>query len=110
MPTAAAERLTREARKEAEREEAERQQAHAAQQRRLAAIQDDPEAAWSRISEMISYQKGRDYPAAVRLLEDLSALADRDGTSEAFAERYRALRGQHLTKKALQRLLDAADL
>lgn len=110
VPAATAERLAREAQEEAERAEGERQQAHAAQQRRLAAIQDDPEAAWSRINEMIAYQKGRNYPAAVQLLGDLSALADRDGTSEAFAERYRALRGQHHTKKALQRLLDAAGL
>ncbi|MFF1713112.1 hypothetical protein [Streptomyces sp. NPDC058268] len=110
VPAVTAERLAREAQEEAEREEADRQKGHAAQQRRLAAIQDDPEAAWSRIHEMIAHQKGRNYPTAVQLLGDLSALADRDGTSEAFAERYRALRRQHPTKKALQRLLDAAGL
>ncbi|MFF3488890.1 hypothetical protein ACFYXC_37330 [Streptomyces sp. NPDC002701] len=110
VPTATAGRLAREAREEAEREEAERQRAHAAQQRRLTAIQDDPEAAWSRITEMIAHQKGRNYPAAVRLLGDLSTLAGRESTSEAFAERYHALRSRHATKKALQRLLDAADL
>ncbi|QCX82225.1 hypothetical protein C9F11_43225 (plasmid) [Streptomyces sp. YIM 121038] len=110
VPAATAERLAREAQEETEREEAERQKAHAAQQRRLAAIQDDPEAAWGRVHEMIAYQKGRNYPAAVQLLGDLSALADREGTSEAFAERSRALRGQHHTKKVLQRLLDAAGL
>ncbi|GGV72305.1 hypothetical protein GCM10010277_85000 [Streptomyces longisporoflavus] len=105
-----AERLAREAQEEAEREEAERQKRRADRQRRLAALQDDPEAAWGRIHEMIAYQKGRNYPAAVQLLGDLSALADRDGTSAAFAERCRALRGQHHTKRALQRLLDAAGL
>ncbi|MGW0903155.1 hypothetical protein [Streptomyces sp. NPDC002853] len=105
-----AERLGREAQEEVEREEAERRKGHAAQQLRLAAIRDDPEAAWSRIHELIAYQKGRNYPTAVQLLGDLSALADRDGTTEAFAERYRALRGQHRTKRALLRLLDAVDL
>ncbi|MGW6317634.1 hypothetical protein [Streptomyces sp. NPDC055099] len=110
VPAATAERLAHEAQEEAQREEAERRKAHAEQRRRLAAIQDDPEAAWSRIHEMIAYQRGRNYPAAVQLLGDLAVLADRDGTSEAFAERLRALRGQHPTKKALQRLLDASGL
>lgn len=59
---------------------------------------------------MITHQRGRNYPAAVQLLEDLAALADRDGTPQAFAARCRTLRNQHLTKKALLRLLDAADL
>ncbi|MFG2434635.1 hypothetical protein [Streptomyces sp. NPDC048508] len=107
---ATTERLTREAREEAEREHAERQAAHAAQQRRLVSIQRDPEAAWNRINEMIAHQRGRNYPAAVQVLADLSALADRQGTSEAFTKRYHALRSQHPTKRALQRLLDAADL
>lgn len=110
VPATTAERLTREAREEAKREEAKRQRAHAAQQVRLAAIEDDPEGTWNRITEMIAYQKGRNYPAAVQMLKDLSALADRDGTGETFAERYRTLRNRHHTKKALLRLLDAASL
>ncbi|MEW1567766.1 hypothetical protein AB0454_32940 [Streptomyces sp. NPDC093509] len=107
---ATAERLTRKAREEADRRRVERQQAHAAQQRRLVSLQNDPEAAWSRVDQMISYQKGRNYPAAVQLLEDLSALADRHGTSKDFTKRYHTLRSQHRGKKALQRLLDAAGL
>ncbi|MEU8795755.1 hypothetical protein [Streptomyces sp. NPDC048643] len=59
---------------------------------------------------MIAHQHGRNYPAAVQLLADLSVLADRQGTSEAFTKRYHALRSQHPTKRALHRLLDAADL
>ncbi|MEV8319329.1 hypothetical protein AB0Q95_34740 [Streptomyces sp. NPDC059900] len=108
--TASAERHTRQVRRAAEQQEAERQQAHAAQERRLVALQDDPEAAWNRIDQMIAQQKGRTYPAAVQLLGDLAALADRDGTRDAFAERCRALRLQYPTRKALHRLLDAAGL
>lgn len=110
VPAAAAQRLACEAREEAERQEAALQQAKAAQQRRLAVIEGDLEAAWSRVTQMTAHQKGRNYPAAVQLLGDLATLAERDGTSEAFIERCRALRHQHHTKKVLLRLLDDAGL
>lgn len=110
VPAQAALRIACEEREEAEREEAARQQARAAQERRLARLQDDPEAAWTRVTQMIANRAGRNYPTAVQLLGDLATLADQEGTSEAFAKRYRQLRLQHHTKKALLRLLDAAGL
>ncbi|MEV6180557.1 hypothetical protein [Streptomyces sp. NPDC052015] len=105
-----AQRLTREERERADHEEAQRQLAQAAQRARIDVIEGDPEAAWKRVHEMIAHQRGRNYPAAVQLLEDLAVLAGRNGTTEAFTARYRALRKQHPTKRALLRLLDAAKL
>ncbi|MGX1267271.1 hypothetical protein [Streptomyces phaeoluteigriseus] len=105
-----AQRLTREEQVRADHAEGQRHLAQAAQSRRIELIAGDPEAAWSRVHEMIAHRKGRNYPAAVQLLEDLAALAGHNGTTEAFTARYRALRRQHPTKKALLRLLDAADL
>ncbi|WP_406164792.1 hypothetical protein [Streptomyces sp. NBC_00996] len=109
-PTVTAKRIAREEHEQAAREEAARLQAEAAQQLRIATIASDPEAAWSRVTQLIAHQRGRNYPAAVQILGDLAALADRDGTTEGFAERYRRLRLQHHTKKALLRLLDAGGL
>lgn len=103
-------RIERERREEAARNEADLRAAREAQQRRLADLQHDPEGAWVRVTQMIAHRAGRNYPAAVQILEDLAALAARDGTTEVFARRCRELRLQHPTKKLMLQMLDAADL
>ncbi|MEU3792801.1 hypothetical protein AB0F07_23875 [Streptomyces fructofermentans] len=100
-------RIARQDQREAEERERAVRQALEAQDRRLADLQHDPETAWHRVGELISQRGTRHYPEIVRLLGDLAALADRDATTGAFAERYARFIAAHRTKKALLRDLRA---
>ncbi|MEU6278296.1 hypothetical protein ABZ871_38795 [Streptomyces populi] len=100
-------RIAREKQRAAEERDREVRQAREAQDRRLADLRHDPEAAWHRVGELLSQRGTRHYPQIVRLLGDLAALADRDATTGAFAERYAQFIATHQTKKALMRALRA---
>ncbi|MFF3326522.1 hypothetical protein [Streptomyces sp. NPDC002889] len=100
-------RIAREERQEAEEREQAAREAREAQSRRLADLQHDPEAAWKRVGELLALRGTRHYEEVVRLLGDLAALADRDGTTSAFTERYGRFITAHRTKKALIRDLRA---
>ncbi|MFE2093292.1 hypothetical protein [Streptomyces sp. NPDC059460] len=52
---------------------------------RLAELQQDPEADWKPVGELLAVRGPRHHQDVVRLL---AALADRDGTTSAFTERY----------------------
>ncbi|WP_392958116.1 hypothetical protein [Streptomyces sp. LN245] len=100
-------RIAREEQREAEERDRAVRQALEAQDRRLTDLQHDPETAWHRVAELLSQRGTRHYPEIVRLLGDLAALADRDATTGAFAERYARFIATHRTKKALMRELRA---
>ncbi|MER5399820.1 hypothetical protein [Streptomyces sp. NPDC002599] len=100
-------RIARQEQREAEERDRAVRQALEAQDRRLADLQHDPETAWHRVGELLSQRGTRHYPEIVRLLGDLAALADRDATTGAFAERYARFIAAHGTKKALMRDLRA---
>ncbi|MGW3061752.1 hypothetical protein ACWC98_38435 [Streptomyces goshikiensis] len=105
-----AQAAARTAREELAKEKArfrEEQERRAAQDRRLAVLQHDPEAAWRRVEDLLTLGGTRHYPEVVRTLGDLGALADREGAGEVFAHRYSRFISGHRTKKALLRDLDA---
>jgi hypothetical protein len=89
------------------REAAARAAAYAQRLDELAARQ---EAAWERAGTLIGTKNPRDYDAAVTLLGDLRALAERRGETAAFTSRFLALRGQHQRKPSLQERFDKAGL
>lgn len=66
-------------------EQARRERARAlAHSRRLDELAHEGDAAWARVDAMIATRKPAEYDAAVRLLTDLRALADRDGQLDTF--------------------------
>lgn len=77
-----------------------------AQDKRLATLQHDPEAAWKRVDDLLATRGTRHYREVIRLLTDLGALADREGTSDVHAERYHQFLSRPRTKKALLRDLE----
>ncbi|WP_409493664.1 hypothetical protein [Amycolatopsis sp. cmx-11-12] len=92
-------------------EEARREQARAlARERRLDELALDEDAAWARVDAMIATRKPGEYDAAVTLLSDLQALAERDGRGDLFRERSMALRQTHARKPSLIERLDQANL
>ena len=60
--------------------------------------------------EWIETRRPSDYDLAVSLLEDLQALAEREGDSEAFSRRFGELRARHQRKPTLQERFDRAGL
>jgi len=106
-------RHERERRAEAVRaaQEARREQERAlAQARRLDALAGDQEAAWARVDTLIDTRKPDAYDAAVELLKDLQAAADRADHSQEFTRRFTLLRTRHLRKPSLIARFDRADL
>ncbi|MCX4387374.1 hypothetical protein OG777_10560 [Micromonospora peucetia] len=93
----------------AERERRERAVA-AAREQRLNALAGRQEQEWQRIAAMVETKRPKEYDAAVVLLSDLKALADRDGDTEAFRQRMRLLRERHARKPSLLGRLDRAGL
>lgn len=90
-------------------EEARREKARAlARESRLNELAGDEDAAWSRIDEMIATRKPSGYDAAVGLLTDLQALAERDGRHDMFLRRSTALRQTHARKPSLIERLNRA--
>jgi len=83
-------------------DEARREQARAvARERRLDRLAGEQDAAWSRVEAMIATRKPVEYDAAVTLLTDLQALAERENSYDRFASRARVLRETHARKPSL---------
>jgi hypothetical protein len=113
LDDAARRRADRERRLAAERAEDEvrREQARLqARERRLDKLADEEDAAWSRVEAMIATRKPAEYDAAVTLLGDLRALAERDGHCDTFTARMIALRHTHGRKPSLIERLDRVSL
>jgi hypothetical protein len=113
LDDAARRRADRERRLAAERAEDEvrREQARLqARERRLDKLADEEDAAWSRVEAMIATRKPAEYDAAVTLLSDLRALAERDGHCDTFTARMIALRHTHGRKPSLIERLDRVSL
>lgn len=111
LDNAARRRADRERRLAAQRAEAEahREQARLdARERRLDKLADEEDAAWSRVEAMIATRKPAEYDAAVMLLTDLQALAQREDRSDTFTARTIALRQTHARKPALIERLNRA--
>ncbi|WP_331755508.1 hypothetical protein [Streptomyces sp. NBC_01643] len=96
-------RIAHEERQETEGKERAAQEARQAKVLRLASLQQDPEAGWRRVGELLAVRGTRHYREVVRLLGDLAVLADRDGTTSALTARYARLITAHRTKRALMR-------
>ncbi|MER5336793.1 hypothetical protein [Micromonospora sp. NPDC002717] len=111
---AAGERRLRRQRLAREREAAERERreraAAVAREQHLNVLAGRQEQAWQRVAAMIETKKPKEYDAAVALLSDLKALAERDGGTEAFHRRVRQLRERHARKPSLLDRLDRAGL
>lgn len=83
-------------------DEARRERAFAlARDRRLERLAEEEDTAWSRVDELIATRKPADYDAAVTLLTDLQALAEREDHDDAFTSRTLALRQAHARKPSL---------
>jgi hypothetical protein len=81
-----------------------------AREQRLDALTRDPETAWARVSALIDTRKPADYDAAVDLLKDLQAVAQRADHAGEFIQRYLLLRRQHHRKPSLIARFDRAGL
>ncbi|HEX5345712.1 MAG TPA: hypothetical protein VFW64_01195 [Pseudonocardiaceae bacterium] len=68
------------------------------------------DAAWSRVDAMIATRKPAEYDAAITLLTDLHALAERDGRPHTFTQRSMALRQTHTRKPSLIERLNRAGI
>ncbi|MEU9890156.1 hypothetical protein [Sphaerisporangium sp. NPDC051011] len=104
LDAAAEHRQERERRAAAKRaqEEAHRERERAlAREKRLDALARDEDAAWSRVSALIAAKRPDGYDAAVELLTDLRAVAQRADRLDGFARRFAALRQEHLRKPSL---------
>jgi hypothetical protein len=113
LDDAARRRADRERQLAAERAEDEvrREQARLqARERRLDKLADEEDAAWSRVEAMIATRKPAEYDAAVTVLSDLQALAERDGHYDTFTARMIALRHTHGRKPSLIERLDRVSL
>ena len=94
-------------RAEAARQEAEKAAAYA---RHLDDLSAREASAWQKAGALIEARTPRDYDQAVRLLSDLRALAERDGSLTVFSERFGDLRRQHQRKPTLIERFDSAGL
>ena len=101
-------RIRRAAARRAEDEASRDKDRALARERRLDKPVRDEEAAWSRIDAMIATRKPSEYEAAVTLLTDMQALAEREGRSDAFTQRILTLRHRHARKSRLIERLDRA--
>jgi hypothetical protein len=104
LDNAARRRADRERRLAAQRaeDEARREQARLeAREQRLDELADEEDTAWSRVDAMISTRKPAGYDAAVTLLTDLQALAEREDRYDTFTLRTIALRQTHARKLSL---------
>ncbi|MFI9388394.1 hypothetical protein [Kutzneria sp. NPDC052558] len=111
LDDAARRRADRERKAAAQRakDEARREQARLkAREQRLDKLADEEDAAWSRVDALIATRKPAEYDAAVTLLTDLRALAEREDRYDTFTLRTNALRQTHARKPTLiQRLTKA---
>jgi hypothetical protein len=113
LDNAARRRADRERRLAAQRadDEARREQARLdARERRLDKLADEEQAAWSRVDALIATRKPAEYDAAVMLLTDLQALAEREDRYDTFTMHTIALRQTHARKPALIERLNRAGI
>jgi len=113
LDNAAHRRADRERRLAAQRaeDEARREQARVqARERRLDELADTEDTAWSRVDALIATRKPAEYDAAITLLADLQALAQRDDRYDTFTQRTSALRQAHARKPSLIERLNRAAL
>lgn len=94
----------------AEEEARQAQKQAVAHARRLDRLAGEGQTAWDRVETMIDTRKPTEYDAAVALLSDLQALAERDGDDDTFAARARRLRQTHARKPSLITRLDRAGI
>ncbi|HEX5347803.1 MAG TPA: hypothetical protein VFW64_12015 [Pseudonocardiaceae bacterium] len=81
-----------------------------AREQRLDELARTEDAAWSRVDAMIATRKPAEYDAAITLLTDLHALAERDGRRHTFTQRSMALRQTHTRKPSLIERLNRAGI
>jgi hypothetical protein len=113
LDDAARHRADRKRRQDAQRaeDEARRAQTRAlARERRLDQLAGEQDGAWSRVEAMIATKRPAEYDAAITLLTDLQALAERDGHYDTFTSRTSALRHVHARKTSLIERLDRAGI
>lgn len=113
LDNAARRRADRQRRLAAQRAEDEARQEQAcasAHERRLDDLADEEDATWSRIDALIAARRPAEYDAAVTLLTDLRALAERENRNDTFALRTIALRQAHARKPSLIERLDRAEI
>jgi hypothetical protein len=79
-------------------------------EQRLNELAGEEDAAWSRVDAMITTRKPAEYDAAVTLLTDLQALADREDRRHTFTVRTTALRQTHARKPNLIERLNRAGM
>jgi hypothetical protein len=111
LDAAARQRIDRQQREAARRAEVEARGEAAralARKRRLDELARDEQGAWSRIDAMIATRKPAEYDAAVTLLTELRALAEREAHLDEFTRRSVALRQQHARKASLLDRLNRA--
>jgi uncharacterized Zn finger protein len=87
-----------------------KRKAELARAKRLDKLAARQPAAWRDIEELVSSVQPKNYAEAVRLLQDLQALAIREKKQKKFAERLRSIRAQHGRKRTFMAALDAAGL
>jgi hypothetical protein len=95
------ERSRREAEREAQDRARRAREAAIAYEKRLDALALSEDATWRKADVLIEAKKAAEYDQAVRLLEDLRALATRSGTVAAFDQRMLHLRERHVRKVSL---------
>ncbi len=79
-------------------------------ERQLDKLADEEAAAWSRVEAMIDTRRPAEYAAAVTLLTDLQALAEREDRYDTFTVRTIALRQTHAHEPALIERLNRAGI
>lgn len=93
------------ARRLAEEKQRREEEAERARRRRLDALRQRGEAAWSEVETEIARRNAAGYDRAAALLFDLEALAAEDGTEILFARRLDTIRDRHQRKERfLERL------
>ncbi|MFJ8916055.1 hypothetical protein [Amycolatopsis sp. NPDC102389] len=113
LDNAACRRTDRERHLAAQRAEEEARQEEArsrARERRLDRLEEEGDAAWSRVDALIATRKPAEYDAAVILLTDLQALAERGDRDDRFVSRVSALRQAHGRKPSFIERLDRAGI
>ncbi|MFC7643868.1 hypothetical protein ACFQX6_26190 [Streptosporangium lutulentum] len=96
--------------KRAEEEARHERERALARERRLEALARDEDGAWLRVDTMIGTRKPGEYDAAVELLRDLRAVAQRADRLDGFRRRFTLLYRQHLRKPSLVERFDRAGL
>ncbi len=81
-----------------------------AREQRLDELARAEDTAWSRVDAMIATRRPAEYDAAITLLTDLHALAERDGRRHTFTQRSMALRQTHTRKPSLIERLNRAGI